>query len=59
MSCFGAFGQLHSCSREDSELAVPKSVHHEAFLQLCDETVTYNYECLDFKILLRGECMVR
>ena len=58
MSCFGAFGQLHSCSREDGEL-VHKSVHHKAFLQPHDQIVTYNYECLDFKILLRGECMVR
>lgn len=34
-------------------------VCHKAFSQLHHETVTYNYECLGYNILLRGECMLR
>jgi hypothetical protein len=52
-------GQLHSCSQKDSEPVVHKSVHHKAILQLHDGNVTYNYECLGTKILLRGESMLR
>lgn len=51
-------GQLHSCSQKGGTL-VHKSVHHKAFLQLHNETVTYNYDCMGTKIWLRGECMLR
>jgi len=52
-------GQPHSLSQKDGALVIHKSVHHIAFLQLHNETVTYNYENLGIKIWLRGECMLR
>jgi len=51
-------GQPHSFSQKDGAL-IHKSVHHIAFLQLHNETVTYNYEYLGIKIWLRGECTLR